>query len=192
MLEGEERAMKPPPGRPARRGARSGAPPRRQGGRSLATEPGARDGRPIAVTDHRRRRAPARYLFLIIAVAALAAGCGTTSGPASGSGSSASPAAKVALSFAVRENPGAKPTGWTLTCDPAGGTVSDASAACTTLLALKKPFATPPGHQICPNILRSSGQITVTGTWFGEKIHRVVRDGGCDFALYGTLTKILR
>lgn len=149
----------------------------------------------MGVTVHRQHRTSVRHLMLIIAMAALAAGCGTTSGSASGSANgsspSTSPAAKVALHFAARESPGATPTRSTLTCDPAGGTVSDPGSACTTLLALKSPFAAPAKSTICPNFLQSSGQITVTGTWFGERVHRVVRDGGCDFALYRTLRQVL-
>lgn len=121
------------------------------------------------------------------------AGCGTAVGPGTGTGGPAAPSpAKVALSFTVRKGPASAITRWTLRCDPPGGSLADPGAACTTLLAMKSPFGPRPAQTICPMIMASSGQIVVTGTWFGQKVHRVVVDGGCDLGLFGTLGKILR
>ncbi|MHB1876442.1 MAG: SSI family serine proteinase inhibitor [Streptosporangiaceae bacterium] len=146
-----------------------------------------------------RTRMP-RPLLAVAAAGIVAAGCGTAAGPGpaggsggAGSGGVSNPvAAKVTLRFAVRTTPGAAPARWLLRCDPAGGTVSDPAAACARLLKLGKPFAPPPQNQVCPQVMASSGVVSVTGTWFGQRVHRRVVDGTCDLGLYATLHAVLR
>jgi hypothetical protein len=143
-----------------------------------------------------------------VAMAFLLAACGTATTPGAGNsgtpgtgastrpggGTSSSPAtaaqAKVALSFTV-SGPNTATAHWTLRCDPPGGTEPDAAAACAALLRLKQPFIIQPRHIMCPMIMPSARRIVVTGTWFGQKVHRIVVDGGCDLGLFGTLGKWL-
>ncbi len=141
-------------------------------------------------------RIPIPRSLLAAAAAGLAiAGCGTVAGPGpggAGSGAVSHPAAaKVSLRFAARTTPGAAPTRWLLRCDPDGGTVGDPAAACARLLKIGRPFASPPPNQVCPQVMASSGVITVTGTWFGQRVHRTVADGTCDLGLYATLHAVL-
>jgi len=132
---------------------------------------------------------PGRYLLAGMVVGALAlAGCSVS--PASnahhgGGGGSA----KVALKFQV-EGDGSSGKPKTLTCDPAGGSQPAAAAACSVLLKLKNPFAPIAKEMNCPMLLRSNTKILVTGTWFGDSVHRLVVDGGCDMALFDSLHKI--
>ena len=141
----------------------------------------------------RQSRASGWFLLLAAVIAGLLAlaGCGTVPHPG-GRGGTATPRSSVVLAFAVRSRPGAVPRRATLRCDPPGGTVRDPVSACARLTKLRRPFAPRPPHTICPMIMMGTGQITVTGTWFGQPVRRVVVEGGCDIALYAVLTGILR
>jgi hypothetical protein len=124
---------------------------------------------------------------LAIAVAA----CGTASAPA-GAGPGPRPGAKVDLAFRTSARPGSASVHKTLRCDPLGGTVTHTAAACRVLLRMRhNPFTPRPKRTICPMIMEAGGQIVVTGTWFGQPVHRVVIDGECDIALFGVLHRIL-
>lgn len=131
----------------------------------------------------------ARYRLIAgAAVCAIAvAGCGSATAPGSG-GAAAAP--KVSLKVTVTGGPGTAPAHWTLRCDPAGGTHPDPAAACKGLLEIKKPFAPKPARMICPMIMISSKQVILTGTWFGQKVHRIVIDGGCDVSLFSQLDQV--
>lgn len=145
----------------------------------------------------RGRRQPGRLRLMLLAGLAAAAiavtGCasGSSGGGASngGSGGGRTPA-KVSLMFQVTHGKGPAVQHWTLRCEPAGGTHPAATATCASLLKLKNPFAPQNKHVNCPMILRSDRRIVVTGTWFGQKVHRVVLDGGCDLGLYTKLHQI--
>ncbi|HVB45282.1 MAG TPA: SSI family serine proteinase inhibitor [Streptosporangiaceae bacterium] len=126
----------------------------------------------------------------VLAAGAAATGCGSAAAP--GTGTASPLPAKVAISFTISGAPGTAAEHGTLQCEPPGGSIADPATACNTLLALKQPFAPLPRRIVCPMIMASSRQITVTGTWFGEKVHRVVIDGGCDLTLFGTLDNALR
>jgi Subtilisin inhibitor-like len=131
---------------------------------------------------------PGRYLLAGIVVGSLAlAGCSAS--PAQSAHGGGGGSAKVALKFQVEGDAGSgKPK--TLTCDPAGGSQPAAAAACSVLLKLKNPFAPIAKEMNCPMLLRSNTKILVTGTWFGDSVHRLVVDGGCDMALFDSLHKI--
>jgi hypothetical protein len=132
---------------------------------------------------------PGRHLLAGIVVGALAlAGCSASPAPNTHHGGGGG-SAKVALKFQVEGDAGGgKPK--TLTCDPAGGTQPAAAAACSVLLRLKNPFAPIAKEMNCPMLLRSNTKILVTGTWFGDPVHRLVVDGGCDMALFDSLKHI--
>jgi hypothetical protein len=149
-------------------------------------------------------RRGSRYL-VIAALCGLAAACGSVAAPGSAGtpgGSAAGPghstgsgsahkAPKVSLSVTVRDSPSSKPRHWTLQCDPAGGSHADPAKACRTLLSSKKdPFAPLTGHQMCPMILASAKTATVTGTWFGTRVHRMITDGGCDLPVWAKIGQV--
>lgn len=134
----------------------------------------------------------------LAAAAVVVSGCGTAAAPgggASGQDRTATPA-KIALMFTLTNGPGSAATHWTLRCEPPGGTHPDPAATCAALLRIKapagQPFAARSRHVMCPMIMMSDRQIVVTGTWNGVKVHRVIIDGGCDVALFGSMSKILR
>lgn len=126
------------------------------------------------------------------AVAVAVAGCGTTSAPGhpAAPAAAAASAAKVAVTITVRGPGGATPRRWTLQCDPPGGTHPDPAAACRVLLSEMKLVAARPGRLVCPMILANAEQATISGTWYGRQIHRVVVDGGCDIRLWTALGRI--
>jgi Subtilisin inhibitor-like len=149
----------------------------------------SRAGRPV------RPRALMTMMAAVAAAAIAVTGCasGSSGGGASngGSGSDGSAPAKVSLTFQVTHGAGSPAfQHWTLHCDPAGGTHPAPAATCASLLKLKNPFAPQNKHMNCPMILRSDRRIVVTGSWFGQKVHRVVLDGGCDLGLYAKLHQI--
>jgi hypothetical protein len=84
----------------------------------------------------------------------------------------------------------ARPTHFTLRCEPAGGTASDPAAACATLLAGSSLFAPRPAHMLCPMIMVGAGRVTVSGTYFGKQVHDTIVDGGCDLSLWAKLKAV--
>jgi hypothetical protein len=157
--------------------------------------------RPMAVINLRTRarltdkpfaRAAAALLTAVAAVVAVAtavAACGTATTPAAGSAGSHAPAAKATLTIKATDKAIDKVTRWTLRCDPPGGTMPDPAAACKTLLGPKDTLIPIKRDIMCPMIMISGKQIIVDGTWFGQKVHRVIIDGGCDLPIFNNLAK---
>jgi hypothetical protein len=161
----------------------------------LAGLPGRhRSGRTLRADRPARPRVLLTLLAAVAAAAIAVTGCASGSsgggGSAGNGGNGGATAAKVSLTFKVSHGTAAPFQHWTLRCDPAGGTHPAAAATCTSLLKLKSPFAAQNKHVNCPMILRSDRRIVVTGTWFGQKVHRVVLDGGCDLGLVTKLHQI--
>jgi hypothetical protein len=136
--------------------------------------------------------------------AVLAAACGSTAAPGSSAASSSAAsssaassssavttsAAKVSLDVNFSESPTMAARHYTLRCEPAGGTATDAAAACAKLLKAAGLFAPLPVHVMCPMILANGGRVTITGTYFGKKVHETFVDGGCDLARWTKLNQI--
>jgi hypothetical protein len=69
---------------------------------------------------------------------------------------------------------GSEPVTYTLTCEPVGGDLEDADAACSALAdADPDPFATVPPTEACLQVIKGPGEITIVGTWDGEAIDTV-------------------
>jgi hypothetical protein len=79
---------------------------------------------------------------------------------------------------------------YTLRCDPPGGTVTDPAAACARLTAGASLFGPLPAHVACPMIMADAGRATVTGTYFGQRVHESLVDGGCDLSRWGKLKQV--
>jgi Subtilisin inhibitor-like len=131
------------------------------------------------------------WLLLVTALCAvLATACGTAAaGNSAASGTKAAPAAKISLHVTVTSR-GSKPQRWTLRCDPPGGTHPNPAAACRVLLgkSVKNSLFLPLKRGVmCPMILASTKRATITGSWFGKRLHTILYDGGCDL---GRWTKI--
>jgi Subtilisin inhibitor-like len=127
----------------------------------------------------------------MVAVTGVLAGCGTvaTAG-AGGTGKTISHApAKVSLTVSLLNE--GTPKHFRLTCQPVGGNAPDATSLCRALESIKKPFSPPLKRIMCPMIIVSDHQIVLSGTWHGQKVHRVVTDGGCDLGVFNTLDKVL-
>jgi Subtilisin inhibitor-like len=132
----------------------------------------------------------ARCMIAVAGLAAVAA-CGSVAAPGS-AGAGSAPAPKGALNITIQGAPGTAARHYTLRCDPAGGTHPHPAATCAALLAIKHPFAKPKRHQMCPMIMASSKRMIISGTWYGQKIHKTVLDGGCDLALWTKLNQVMR
>jgi hypothetical protein len=121
----------------------------------------------------------------------LAAACGSAAAPPTDGGQGATnPASKAKLQV-VESKPGSQARHWSLRCDPAGGTMPDAAAACT-LLATDATILHPmrATHIMCPMIMANAPTFTITGTWHGTKLHEVVTDGGCDLRRWSKMAQI--
>jgi hypothetical protein len=155
----------------------------------------------------RRPRIGARCAA-VFACALLAAGCGSAAPPGSGSttapgsGSSSAPgsgsagtttAAKISLDVSFSGSAGAAPLHYTLRCEPTGGTVRDAAAACAGLMRHDASLFGPlPARMACPMIMARGGRATVSGTYLGRYVHETVLDGGCDLSRWAELRQIFR
>jgi hypothetical protein len=133
-----------------------------------------------------------RCLVAVAACTAAVAACGTATSGGSAAGGSPSPAApKVSLNITVSGAPGSTAKHWTLTCEPAGGTHPDPAAACRQLLGVKGPFAPEPKGMECPMILASTKEVTIQGTYLGQPVNTVLRDGGCTLSRWTELGQLV-
>jgi len=127
----------------------------------------------------------------VAAPASSAAGSGTSSHSAAGSGTATTTsAAKVSLVVSFSGSPSSAASRYTLRCDPTGGTEPDAAAACAKLLKITDLFSPLPPHVMCPMILANAGQVSITGYYFGKRVHETYLDGGCDLARWSQLRQV--
>lgn len=109
---------------------------------------------------------------------ALMTACGPLPGSSSGSESGSSAATKLTIS--VQPNGGGGPTKtWTLRCDPPGGSLPRAAAACGRLSAdALQPL---PADTICTQIYGGPQQARVRGSFRGRAVDsRFSRSNGCE------------
>jgi hypothetical protein len=72
---------------------------------------------------------------------------------------------------------------WRLRCDPVGGTLPRAAAACRRLRALERPFAPVPKDVNCTQIYGGPQVARVTGTFARRRVWaRFKRTDGCEIA----------
>jgi hypothetical protein len=144
---------------------------------------------------------------IIGACALLTAACGSAAAPSSGgtgthsaaagtsssatSSSGTTSAAKISLSVSFSGSAGVAPERYTLRCEPAGGSVSDAAAACARLMKHGASLFGPlPVQVACPMIMASARRAIVTGTYLGRPVHELVVDGGCQLSRWAEFGKI--
>ncbi len=139
----------------------------------------------------KRLSATAASAALAAGVGLLAAACGSTAAPPADGGQVATnPASKAKLQV-VESVPGGQARHWSLRCDPAGGTMPDAAAACR-LLATEATILHPmrTTHIMCRRSIANARTFTVTGAWYGTKLHEVVTDGGCNLRRWSMMAQI--
>lgn len=68
--------------------------------------------------------------------------------------------------------------------------MADPVTACQKLLSGTSIFAPRPSHIMCPMILTGTGRASVSGTYFGKKVHLTIVDGGCDLSRWAKLRSI--
>jgi hypothetical protein len=77
---------------------------------------------------------------------------------------------------------------WTLRCEPAGGTLPRAAAACTRLAAMKAPFRPIPKDAICTEIYGGPQEAIVAGRYAGKRIWvKLARRNGCEISRFNRL-----
>ena len=78
------------------------------------------------------------------------------------------------------EGRGGRPTRtFTLRCDPPGGNLRDAAAACRRLAALRNPFAPLPKDVVCTQLYGGPQEALITGRYRGQRVRTELslRDG---------------
>ena len=74
-------------------------------------------------------------------------------------------------------------TVYTLKCAPAGGSLARATAACTELLKMSRPFRPVPPDTFCTDIYGGPQQALVTGMFKGSRVWaRFSATNGCQIA----------
>jgi len=88
---------------------------------------------------------------------------------------------------------GSEPVVHTLTCDPVGGDLDGADAACAALAdAEPDPFAPVPETEQCLQVMKGPGEITVVGAWDGVDLDAVfTRHNSCESDRFERLVSML-
>ena len=154
---------------------------------------GERVGRPVAgsvLSRHAATVPPAREypgavraLLVPLAIAALVGGCG------SGSSSGTDATTSLTVTYQPAGAEGGSET-WTLSCDPAGGTLPDPDFACGHLAVHgAELFAPVPGDTACTQIYGGPQVAQVEGTVGGEPVSETFsRTNGCEISRWDALS----
>jgi hypothetical protein len=144
------------------------------------------------VTPRPRRRVTAA--LALAALPFLVAGCGAASSdtvtpqaPASSTGAGVN----TNLTIVVVDN--GKTDNWTLSCDPAGGTHPNPTAACAALTAKGRTAIPPVAKDVmCTQIYGGPQTAKITGTWQGQPVNATFsRHNGCEITRWKALTGLL-
>ena len=111
----------------------------------------------------------------IVALLAVLAACGAAS--------AGEPGTSLRID-AWPNGPGTRPHRvWTLRCNPAGGTLPRAAAACRALARVERPFAPVPQGAVCTQIYGGPAYATVRGRFRGQIVRTSFRRrNGCEIA----------
>lgn len=134
--------------------------------------------------------------FSLVTLSACGSEKATSGDPVTGSPGAVSPSPSTSLTIALNKSPKSQPITWTLTCDPAGGTLPAAAKACAQLTA--GSFAPTPAGTACTDIYGGPEQGTVKGTFRGTPVDASFsRKNGCELdrwskvsELFGELPKV--
>jgi hypothetical protein len=145
---------------------------------------------PLARLDRKRASFAAFGLASLVMVVA---GCASTGSTGTSSSESPPPTSTGAtsLTVTVQASADAPADGWSLTCDPAGGTHPDSEAACAALAAASDPFAPVPPTVACTEIYGGPQIATLQGTYEGEPVNATfTRSNGCEIARWDVLAPV--
>ena len=118
---------------------------------------------------------------ILAVVAVCAAGCGED----------ASPAAELEVTLWPAGMSGPM-EGWTLRCEPAGGTLPAQEQACRRLDELEDPFAPVPADVACTQIFGGPEVARVEGSYRGDRVDaRFTRHNGCEIARWNRLAFLI-
>jgi hypothetical protein len=81
---------------------------------------------------------------------------------------------------------------YTLTCEPAGGTLPDGAGACAQLDETDAPFEPVPADAVCTEIYGGPHEAFVTGSYKGEAVDaRFSRENGCEIDRWDNVSLLL-
>ena len=119
---------------------------------------------------------------VLIAVAIALVGCGTSSGAPAGQDAAAT---NLTITYWPQGVGVGKPAKWTLRCNPAGGTLPRAAAACRQLGSLRNPFAPVPKDVACTEQYGGPQVAVVSGSFRGKKLWtKFQARNGCEIARF--------
>jgi hypothetical protein len=123
---------------------------------------------------------------LVALVALAAAAMAATVAPAASTGA-------IDLRIAYRATPTAGPKVFTLSCNPARGTVPNPGTACRKLQGLGRAGVAPTPHdRVCTQIAGPPGTAVVTGIFQGRRIWaRLTQHDGCQIARWNLVSFLL-
>ncbi|MEO5878427.1 MAG: SSI family serine proteinase inhibitor [Streptosporangiaceae bacterium] len=131
--------------------------------------------------------------FSLVTLSACGSEKATSADPVTGSPGVVSPSPTTApatsLTVTLTRSPTSKPITWTLTCDPAGGTLPAAAKACAQLTA--GSFAPVAADATCTEIYGGPERGTVTGTFQGKPVDAVFsRKNGCELDRWSKVSEL--
>ena len=124
-----------------------------------------------------------RVAALIALLAAV--GCGAdTSAPAAGP----SGTTELRITYWPQGRAAGPAKKWTLSCEPTGGTLSQAASACRKLGAMRNPFAPIPRDAICTELYGGPQVAHITGSFRGRAVRaQLARRNGCEISRFDRL-----
>ena len=125
-------------------------------------------------------------VVLVVTAATVAAAVAATSPAAATQGA-------IDLRIAYRATPAARPKVFTLTCNPAQGTVPAPATACRKLQRLGTAAFEPTPHgRVCTQIAGGPMTAVVTGSYLGRRIWvRLTQRDGCQIARWNLVSFLL-
>ncbi len=135
-------------------------------------------------------RQPSKNVGLLVVFGGLLAACASPDAPVA-SRPAAQPNTQLTITVATTQR--ATPQGWTLSCEPTGGTLPKASEACAFVARTSAAALAPvPGHMACTMIYGGPQVATVKGTWRGKAVDaQLTRTNGCEVTRWNTLRPLV-
>jgi len=127
------------------------------------------------------------------ALAVALSGCGAAeAGPSAGGRPGTAPGTDLTITMRDVDGRGAETARFTLTCDPVGGDLPTAIAACGHLAAASDPFA-PVGQTVgCLDMIVGPGVVTVRGTFDRTPVRaQFTQVNSCENERYERILEIL-
>jgi Subtilisin inhibitor-like len=118
---------------------------------------------------------------VLIAVAIALVGCGASAGAPAQS----APPTSLTITYWPQGVGKGTATKWTLRCNPAGGTLPRAAAACRQLASMRDAFAPTPKDVFCTEQYGGPQAAVISGTFRGKRLWTKLQNrDGCEIARF--------